>query len=324
VLVPKLSIVVVVHRMAAQARRTLRCLTPAWQRNVDARDYEVIVVENDSDDLLGEVAVRACGENFRYLHRVDERPTPAFALAAGIDAARSDFIGVLLDGAHLLTPRIIEFALVGRCLSSTPVIAVPGYHLGPSHQHRAHREGYDEAAERRLLAEVPWESDPYLLFGRSVRAPGNTNGFLLPLGEAGMLFTVRYALDDISDIYLRFVEEGGGPLASFLFKGACGTSGAELFVLAGEGAFHQFHGGVFTSDRPDRAALMEAHMRRALLAEGTRARRARLVGRAHPRSTNLEAQLLGTLVARGSLHALRSSTKALALRIALDATRQPL
>src|SRR5689334_5918442 len=50
---PLLSLLVIVHRMPEQAGRTLRSLSPSYQRNAAASDYEVIVVENASDRLLG-------------------------------------------------------------------------------------------------------------------------------------------------------------------------------------------------------------------------------------------------------------------------------
>ena len=52
---PRLSVVVIVHKMPGQAERTLASLGPAYQRGVDPADYEVIVVENQSDQPLGEI-----------------------------------------------------------------------------------------------------------------------------------------------------------------------------------------------------------------------------------------------------------------------------
>jgi hypothetical protein len=60
-------VVVVVYRMADQAERTLRSLGIGYQLDVAERDYEILVVENRSDRLLGEERARACGANVRYI-----------------------------------------------------------------------------------------------------------------------------------------------------------------------------------------------------------------------------------------------------------------
>ena len=44
---------VVVHEMARQAENTLLTLGARYQRHVSEADYEIVVVENASRDLLG-------------------------------------------------------------------------------------------------------------------------------------------------------------------------------------------------------------------------------------------------------------------------------
>jgi hypothetical protein len=299
---PKLSLVVVVHRMSRQAARSLECLTPAYQRHVDPSDYEVIVVENASDDLLGEEHVRACGENFRYFLREDRGSSPVFSLSYGLWQARSFFVGVLLDGAYLMTPRVLEFALIGRLLAAHPVVAVPGYHLGRLPQHEAHAGGYGEDAERELLERSGWEADPYRLFDVSVPIPGTQAGYLVPLPEAGCFFVHRKALRDLQGQYQLFVEPGGGSVASFLLSECCRRPGAELIVLPGEGAFHQFHGGVYSSHREDREDLL--FRRRWRLQQVTAGK---------PEPVEREPRLLGAMTGR-SLARLRVSLRPLTLR----------
>ena len=77
---PKLSIVVIVYKMPDQAEKTLLSLSPAYQQGVREKDYEVIVVENHSDRLLG--AARACqhASNVRYYHRQESQRSPVNAI----------------------------------------------------------------------------------------------------------------------------------------------------------------------------------------------------------------------------------------------------
>ncbi len=69
-----LSVVVVVYRMAEQAERTLASLAAGYQRGVDAGDYEVIVVENESPEMLGAARARAAfGADLTYLARAEKQ-----------------------------------------------------------------------------------------------------------------------------------------------------------------------------------------------------------------------------------------------------------
>ena len=45
---PRLSVVVVAYNMTRELKRTLYSLSPKFQRDVKAQDYEVIVVDNGS------------------------------------------------------------------------------------------------------------------------------------------------------------------------------------------------------------------------------------------------------------------------------------
>ncbi|MEE4659568.1 MAG: glycosyl transferase, partial [Halieaceae bacterium] len=73
---PKVSVVVVGYSMPDQLERTLYSLSLHYQRGVGAGDYEVLVLENDSGNNLGEL--RACGYpgDFRYFLREEKEPTP--------------------------------------------------------------------------------------------------------------------------------------------------------------------------------------------------------------------------------------------------------
>src|ERR1051325_9076614 len=109
---PILSLVVVVYAMPEQARRTLHSLSPGYQRNVDPDDYEVIVVENESPRLLGATAAEGSGPNVRYFSRADGSSTPVFAMNFGAAQARGRVIGAMVDGARLVSPGVVELALL--------------------------------------------------------------------------------------------------------------------------------------------------------------------------------------------------------------------
>ena len=66
---PLLSLVVVIYKMPEQADNTLFSLSCLYQNEVGLDDYEVIVVENSSDQVLGRERAERHGANFRYFYR---------------------------------------------------------------------------------------------------------------------------------------------------------------------------------------------------------------------------------------------------------------
>ena len=84
---PELSVVMVVYNMAREAPRTLRSLSPGYQQRIDASDYEVIVIDNGSDEPLGEETVESFGPGFRYVYVDNASPSPGM-LASGLDCLR--------------------------------------------------------------------------------------------------------------------------------------------------------------------------------------------------------------------------------------------
>lgn len=247
---PKLSIVVVVYRMRRQALNTLRSFAPQHQLGVAAEDYELIVVENRSDDMLGEEAATGVAGNVRYFERDNEGASPVPALLTGIDQARAPLLGLVVDGARMVTPRVVYYALAAFRITPDAVVSVPGYHLGETEQHR--NAGHDGEREQALLDRMDWRSDGYRLFEISVFFRGrHQHGYLLPLMESNCLFFSRAAYDAIGGADLRFDMVGGGMVNLDLYKRLVEPPQAQLFMLPGEGTFHQFHGGVTT--KPDEA-----------------------------------------------------------------------
>src|SRR5207247_98891 len=109
--VPKISVVVVLFNIPRQAENTVYSLTTQHQRNVRDEDYEIIVVENASSAMLGEERALGLGKNVRYFRRDAPEVSPAPAVNFGVSRARARTVGLMIDGARMATPRLIEHAL---------------------------------------------------------------------------------------------------------------------------------------------------------------------------------------------------------------------
>ena len=245
---PKLSIVVVGYRMAQQLERTLYTLSTAYQRNVSADDYEVILVENNSDQPFDQGKLAGLEGNFRYFLREETAKTPVHALNFGFEQARGEYIGIMIDGAHMVTPRVVEHALA--CFRAHPnsLIAIPVHHLGPEEQNISTGNGYDVAEQDRLLDSVDWRGDGYELLNISVWCSAHTRGFMQPISESNCYFVPRKNLEQIGWADTRFDFEGGGAINLHMFRALGLLPDTTYVLLMGEASFHQFHGGVTSNE----------------------------------------------------------------------------
>ncbi len=244
-----LSVVVVAYDMARELPRTLRTLSPNYQRGVDPDDYEIILVDNGSARPLEEATLSGFPGRLRAA-RVDPAPSsPARAANLGVDLADGELVGLIVDGARMASPGLLAGAQLAMRIADRPIIAAPGYHLGSMRHMRAEDTGYDQLSEDRLLASMDWEGDGYRLFEISTLAASSGRGWFGPMGESSALFMRRETWRVLDGLDERFDLPGGGLVNHDLYKRACGLKGAQLIVLLGEGTFHQFHGGAATSRR---------------------------------------------------------------------------
>lgn len=256
---PKISILVIFFKMSRQAENTLYSLSPQHQWNVSADDYEIIAVENRSSDVLGEERALAQGPNIRYFLRDEPGTTPVPALNFAFEQSRAPLVCLIIDGARMVTPRIVEYALMGQKLHDHPLIAVPGYHLGPEEHHKNVTSGYDETVEARLLEQIDWKNDGYALFDIACFSGANDKGFLSPMLECNCMFTTRHSFEAIGRADERFDLPGGGSVNIHLYHALAGLPETRLFVMPGEGSFHQYHGGVTTAEIGDREEVLQSH-----------------------------------------------------------------
>lgn len=243
----KISVVVAIYNMQREAPRTLFSLSVPYQQGVSKDDYEVIVVDNASTEPLSAAVVTSFGSNFRYFFFPTTSKSPAAAVNFGVSKARGKYVGLMVDGARIVSPGIIKYALAGMKLFPNPVVATLGFHLGPDVQFRSVAKGYNREAEDALLESVDWISNGYRLFEIASFAGSSKDGFFLPIGESNCFFLKREAFEQLGGFDERFKTSGGGLVNLDLYKRACELTDSVLVILLGEGTFHQLHGGVSTN-----------------------------------------------------------------------------
>ena len=244
---PRLSVVVNFHDMRREAGRTLHTLSTAYQRGVDDNDYEVIAIDNGSMQPLDPGDVASAGPNFRHLHMDTGSPSPCAAINAAVAAAAGDNVMICIDGARMLSPGVLRYALEALSLHAHPFVYTLGMHLGPKPQNESMLDGYDQQVEDALLGTIDWRADGYALFGISSVAYSSRNGFFSDLTESNCFALRRRDYLDLGGLDERFDSAGGGLVNLDFFNGVHERPGYRPIMLLGEATFHQFHGGVATN-----------------------------------------------------------------------------
>ena len=143
--------------MRREAPRSLRSLSARYQQGLDGRHYEVIVVENgsDPDQRLGAALVEGFGSHFRYIDMGDDAtPSPVPAMNRGLAKSKGRALALMIDGAHVLTPRVLHYGLAGLEAYGPAVVATQAWYVGPGQQGDVMRAGYDQAVEDALFEQI--------------------------------------------------------------------------------------------------------------------------------------------------------------------------
>lgn len=241
---PFLSVVVIVHNMAREAPRTLFSLSAAYQQHIEPSDYEVIVIDNGSSPAFDPGVIDRLSGNFRVIRLDPAPPSPAHAVNVGLAAAQGEVIGVMIDGARMVTPGLLHFSAHGAELYDRAVVTTLGWYLGYDYQPWSILSGHDREHEDRLLWSINWRRDGYKLFDIATMDAPSEDGWFAPLNESGALFLSRDFWELLGGMDERFDFPGGGLVNLDTFCRALELPDAQLVILLGEGTFHQAHGGV--------------------------------------------------------------------------------
>ncbi len=245
---PKLSIVVIFHNMTREAERTLYSLSPAYQEDVTADDYEIIAIDNGSNQPINPELTKAFGMNCVYQYLKTDSPSPAAAINLGVRTARGEYMALIVDGARMVTPGIISETLRALEVFKDPFVCTLGWHLGPDVQNVSMLEGYDQLVEDELLNSIEWLKNGYKLFEISTLAQSSHVGLLGGMPDECSWFAMRRdGFFELGGYEEQFQSPGGGLINHYFLNRVIRHEDIQPVVLLGEGSFHQIHGGVATN-----------------------------------------------------------------------------
>lgn len=241
---PDISIVVVSHNMRREIPRTLYSLSAAHQRNISRADYEILLVDNGSDQPWTPQDLVDIDAEIEVLNIRNATPSPVPAANRGLRQAQGKLIGVLIDGARLVTPGLLHACRQAARVHPRPIVATLGFHLGFEHQTMGVQRGYNQDVEDRLLDSIGWPADGYRLFEASVFNGSCANGWFSPMAETNALFMPAELWKELGGYDETFQSAGGGLCNLDMFERALALPGTQLVTILGEGNFHQVHGGI--------------------------------------------------------------------------------
>jgi|GEM_PF-274077 len=243
-----LSVIVVFWNMKREAKRTLHSLSRSYQQGIDNLDYEVIVVENgsDEDQRLGEDFVCGFGPEFRYIDLGEHaHPSPVFALNEGVARAGGSTVALMIDGAHVLTPGVLRYGMQASRIYAPAVVSTQQWYVGPGQQPEVMHDGYDQDAEDNLFTRVEWPANGYRLFeiGHFIGGRDWFDG----VWESNCLFVPREVVEQVGALDESFTVAGGAYANLEVYERLAGAPGVREATVLGEGSFHQVHGGTTTN-----------------------------------------------------------------------------
>ena len=242
-----LSVIVVSYESPRELPRTLHSLSPHFQRNMSADDYEVIVVDNGSRRPPTVEQFAHLGMDLTILHVTDPTPSPVRAINLGLDSSCGAAMGVFIDGARLASPGLLWRTRAALESHPRAIVGSRGRYLGPMMQRRSMKFGYDQALEDQLLDRIDWKHNGYELFHISIFDETSRPTWHSQVGETNALFMRRELWRELDGYDPAFRSPGGGFVNLDTWERACNLPAVSPILLLGEATFHQFHGGVATN-----------------------------------------------------------------------------
>ncbi len=284
---PALSIVHISFDMADQAVRSIRSALAPYQRGVEPGQIEVVAVDNGSPTPLVLPPDLADDESVRLVRLDVGEASLAEAIERGVAASTADRLAIMIDGAHLLSPRVVSWCLRAAATEPAAVVAFHRFFLGDRQQVDAFAAAEAGLDHGPLLDRIGWLDDGYRLFEAAVFVGDSGAGWFDELFETNFLSLTREMWDAMGGVDARFDDPAGGFLNLDLFHRSTMLPGGCYVTIMGEGTFHQAHGGTTTNTtRSDRAAkvdryrLQYEHIRGAPYAAPARA--PLVMGHLHP------------------------------------------
>lgn len=241
-----LSIIVNFYNMPREAARTLQSLTRNYQEDSNDLNYEVLCIDNGSHPPLDQNWVESFGPEFRLFRPSKQLSSPCSAINQAALQARGRYLGIMIDGAHVLTPGVFKEALLAWKEDPHATVAVRHWFIGGD-QRWLSKVGYTREQEDLLFQRISWPANGYEMFRIGAPIGESPEPWFDGLTESNCLLLPTSLFDQLGGIDESFDEAGGGFANLDLWRRAADCAQGQLIALIGEATFHQYHGGTTTN-----------------------------------------------------------------------------
>ena len=241
-----LTVLIVFYNGEREAKRSLYSLTRTYQNLSPENEYDVIVLDSGSTKPLSAKMVQSFGDNFKYHYVKTNHRSPVEALQFGLSIVETPYTSIIIDGAHILSPGIMNQFYKIQSFAPDCFIYTSKYHLGPYHQNDSLTVGYNQEKEDKMLAAVDWKKNGYLLFDNCNFHHSPFSEFEISF-ESNCYFAKTSALRATKVFDQPFHSMGGGLVNLDVFKRLITNENIDNYCIIGEGTFHQYHGGASTN-----------------------------------------------------------------------------
>jgi len=248
-----LTLIIAYYNIPQHIERTLMSCAPAYQKAPKDK-IEVIIADNGSTDPLPDNLQK----RFPFVSKIirtEGKPSPVFALNDAIKHAKFSMIGLMIDGAHLLSPGIFRNTRGIAQMYARPVINVPQYYLGKVSQNLNPKlNAWDR--ETWWLNRLNWPEKGYSLFRFALFPGENITKSRTDAIESNCLIARREVFEKCGAFDERFDEPGAGFANLEIYTRLTNHKDNSFVMFPGEGSFHQDHDGTTTRKSPEERDVM--------------------------------------------------------------------
>jgi hypothetical protein len=141
---------------------------------------------------LSENEIRSFGPEFHYRFVPTQSVSPVQAVNAACREAIGERLLVMIDGAHIVTPRTFRLVHDAFRQFRAPFVATVPFYLGPTKQNLSVQAGYNHQVEDELLQASGWKQNGYRLYSVSASFADESGGWYGQLFES-CCFAIRKA-----------------------------------------------------------------------------------------------------------------------------------
>ena len=236
--------------MPEQAKRTIHSLKKTFQKVINF-EYEVILIDNNSDHPIEESLITTLPKYFRYVYFNTSSKSPCRALNYGVEISKYKNVCMMIDGARLITPGVMTNFNKILVKDNNAMVETIGWHIGPSVHQEAKFTGYNEEKEYELLKKIDWKNNPYKLKDYSTLSKSSVKGIYEVIAESNCFVISKHNYWRVGGFDEKFVSAGGGFANLDIYKRMVEDEIVNVYRLKEEGNFHQIHSGASTSDSFD-------------------------------------------------------------------------